>query len=110
MMWASIFFASRRRHTRLDCDWSSDVCSSDLYVAGIFVLGLFSSGMGIRAIRKGHEYYRRANYKKTLLEDVLGLATPLKNRSEERRVGESVDLGGRRIIKKKKSEYLVGGE
>src|SRR2546427_7841883 len=24
-----IFFSSRRRHTRFDCDWSSDVCSSD---------------------------------------------------------------------------------
>src|SRR5438270_10113450 len=24
------FFSSRRRHTRFDCDWSSDVCSSDL--------------------------------------------------------------------------------
>src|SRR5260370_835223 len=25
------FFSSRRRHTRFKCDWSSDVCSSDLY-------------------------------------------------------------------------------
>src|SRR5713101_7646495 len=24
------FFSSRRQHTRLTCDWSSDVCSSDL--------------------------------------------------------------------------------
>src|SRR6266568_5831697 len=24
------FFSSRRRHTRWNCDWSSDVCSSDL--------------------------------------------------------------------------------
>src|SRR5579862_1529816 len=26
------FFSSRRRHTRWNCDWSSDVCSSDLDV------------------------------------------------------------------------------
>src|SRR5437016_10802117 len=26
----SFFFSSRRRHTRLVSDWSSDVCSSDL--------------------------------------------------------------------------------
>src|ERR1022692_5129006 len=26
----SVFFSSRRRHTRLQGDWSSDVCSSDL--------------------------------------------------------------------------------
>src|SRR3989475_3449061 len=25
------FFSSRRRHTRFDCDWSSDECSSDLF-------------------------------------------------------------------------------
>src|SRR2546430_7468761 len=25
-----LYFSSRRRHTRFDCDWSSDVCSSDL--------------------------------------------------------------------------------
>src|SRR2546430_15898315 len=29
------FFSSRRRHTRFDCDWSSDVCSSDLLLAAI---------------------------------------------------------------------------
>src|SRR2546430_2392098 len=28
------FFSSRRRHTRFDCDWSSDVCSSDLLFFG----------------------------------------------------------------------------
>src|SRR2546421_1102646 len=28
------FFSSRRRHTRSDRDWSSDVCSSDLPAAG----------------------------------------------------------------------------
>src|SRR2546421_5989899 len=28
------FFSSRRRHTRSDRDWSSDVCSSDLSPAG----------------------------------------------------------------------------
>src|SRR5688572_33167016 len=28
------FFSSRRRHTRFDCDWSSDVCSSDLALRG----------------------------------------------------------------------------
>src|SRR2546430_4254304 len=27
---SAFFFSSRRRHTRFDCDWSSDVCSSDL--------------------------------------------------------------------------------
>src|SRR5256885_13223884 len=29
------FFSSRRRHTRLQGDWSSDVCSSDLRAQGL---------------------------------------------------------------------------
>src|SRR5438309_8102167 len=32
----SFFFSSRRRHTRWNCDWSSDVCSSDLSTAAIW--------------------------------------------------------------------------
>src|SRR5256886_7147691 len=32
-LYVFFFFSSRRRHTRFDCDWSSDVCSSDLRVA-----------------------------------------------------------------------------
>src|SRR2546426_4847331 len=38
-MWFLFFFSSRRRHTRLQGDWSSDVCSSDLdsTQAGTFV-------------------------------------------------------------------------
>src|SRR5256886_7386033 len=34
------FFSSRRRHTRFDCDWSSDVCSSDLVRDGRVVKGV----------------------------------------------------------------------
>src|SRR6266480_2401564 len=30
LLYFFFFFSSRRRHTRLTCDWSSDVCSSDL--------------------------------------------------------------------------------
>src|SRR5260221_6365565 len=31
--YGAFFFSSRRRHTRSLCDWSSDVCSSDLHAA-----------------------------------------------------------------------------
>src|SRR5256885_3494033 len=34
-----IFFSSRRRHTRLQGDWSSDVCSSDLTIPGLHARG-----------------------------------------------------------------------
>src|SRR2546430_8865440 len=33
------FFSSRRRHTRFDCDWSSDVCSSDLDIYSQVIWG-----------------------------------------------------------------------
>src|SRR5690606_39711088 len=32
------FFSSRRRHTRFSRDWSSDVCSSDLFASGTRIL------------------------------------------------------------------------
>src|SRR2546429_5382857 len=32
MLGCIFFFSSRRRHTRCSRDWSSDVCSSDLYL------------------------------------------------------------------------------
>src|SRR5690242_21103609 len=35
----SLFFSSRRRHTRLTCDWSSDVCSSDLGADALLQFG-----------------------------------------------------------------------
>src|SRR5438309_9823820 len=31
MLAPGFFFSGRRRHTIWNCDWSSDVCSSDLY-------------------------------------------------------------------------------
>src|ERR1039458_10468143 len=37
---AAFFFSSRRRHTRCQSDWSSDVCYSDLLIAAIGVTGL----------------------------------------------------------------------
>src|SRR3989449_11662382 len=46
------FFSSRRRHTRCSRDWSSDVCSSDLYV--VFRV-LIVQGPGSASQRKaGH--------------------------------------------------------
>src|SRR5256885_16721447 len=41
------FFSSRRRHTRLQGDWSSDVCSSDLLESLLF--GTYTNGAARRA-------------------------------------------------------------
>src|SRR5438046_9675478 len=43
------FFSSRRRHTRLVSDWSSDVCSSDLDGVWIALLTTLSSPLIILA-------------------------------------------------------------
>src|SRR2546430_13084042 len=65
------FFSSRRRHTRFDCDWSSDVCSSDLAV-------------GARA-RLFRDVVRAAALAAERCPDA---SEPWRLRSEERRVGK----------------------
>src|SRR5256885_7201405 len=56
------FFSSRRRHTRLQGDWSSDVCSSDLRAQDVLDLGLELGGLlvlgelyayALRAVARG---------------------------------------------------------
>src|SRR2546427_10243356 len=79
------FFSSRRRHTRFDCDWSSDVCSSDLPWRPQPPCQVRHQPQAEQGAQQRRQQER-----------------PL--RSEERRVGKSVDLGGRRIIKKKKKK------
>src|SRR6266478_6930386 len=56
------FFSSRRRHTRFDCDWSSDVCSSDLDVTDAFSRQFSSyfvedgSYVRLRSIQVGYDF------------------------------------------------------
>jgi hypothetical protein len=50
----------------------------NLVVASVFLIGLLSSLIGMRNIRRGHEYYRRTVVKKTLLEEQIGLNKPLE--------------------------------
>src|SRR2546427_3458719 len=61
------FFSSRRRHTRFDCDWSSDVCSSDLEA---------TTRGEIQALRADGTLVRQSTF------------TGPARRSEERRVGK----------------------
>jgi hypothetical protein len=51
----------------------------NVFVAFVFVAGAMTSHLGIRAIRKGHEYYHRTIHKKTVIEDLLGYTTRLKD-------------------------------
>src|SRR3990167_5600051 len=47
------FFSSRRRHTRFDCDWSSDVCSSDLVFVAGEVAGKAGIGGDVQSVADG---------------------------------------------------------
>src|SRR6266481_9653994 len=51
------FFSSRRRHTRWNCDWSSDVCSSDLGPGGA-LLHLDAAA----AQEKAHPHYVESGF------------------------------------------------
>src|SRR5262249_60079656 len=75
------FFSSRRRHTRLVSDWSSDVCSSDLFDRAeqeIFLAGEVPVDGPLG-------YLRRLG---NLLQRGRGVAALAEQRSEERRVGK----------------------
>ena len=56
------FFSSRRRHTRSLCDWSSDVCSSDLAVQELHLLQQlsFCAAETIKAPCGAFNYQNRA--------------------------------------------------
>src|SRR5206468_5299843 len=92
------FFSSRRRHTRSDRDWSSDVCSSDLEfnkLLGIDGVDAREIG-GTRVMDKSHGWQawedifaikqaiEASGYKTR--KDIEGVIQAL--RSEERRVGK----------------------
>src|SRR3989454_943743 len=47
------FFSSRRRHTRLQGDWSSDVCSSDLNPLSGRAVGWSSSNTAVATVNAG---------------------------------------------------------
>src|SRR5205085_9327221 len=92
------FFSSRRRHTRFDCDWSSDVCSSDLVLVPI------SMPMAPKLTRKSlsslttmhcslGSHFRRISSRRSVsilneYSSPLARSTRGQDRSEERRVGK----------------------
>src|SRR5213596_4043127 len=82
------FFKQRTAYEMRPGDWSSDVCSSDLF----------------RKRKTGRGRRRSGPWNG-------GRSSASSSRSEERRVGKSVrscvDLGGGRIIKKKKKKNNV---
>src|SRR5258706_8335001 len=86
------FFSSRRRHTRLVSDWSSDVCSSDLERrhgknrSAHQPLHLLAEHR-LRRLSVGTAHDER-RYQEIRREIGHAKAVEIKDRSEERRVGK----------------------
>src|SRR5437588_4421302 len=96
------FFSSRRRHTRSLCNWSSDVCSSDLVLVAVsggkdshtllYLLREFQKRVPIRFtmrvinIDQGHPGYPGEILQSYM--DREGYDFRMVHRSEERRVGK----------------------
>src|SRR5690242_21197334 len=85
------FFSSRRRHTRLTCDWSSDVCSSDLGSQKGNPL-LFGVDVRLRARRVKKRLQRAGEHTKAAGAEMVRFHAQFRkefaDRSEERRVGK----------------------
>src|SRR5260370_10049545 len=105
-MSAFFFFSSRRRHTRFKCDWSSDVCSSDLGSAAAMIERIVNIGFSRRGVvwlvfcfaalygvfswkqLPLEAYPDIADVTSQIVTQVPGLAAEEIERSEERRVGK----------------------
>src|SRR2546426_3082021 len=83
------FFSSRRRHTRLQGDWSSDVCSSDLQLRALVRYGTLNKRGWNAGFSTAYDYrvgaMQYANTNITYNTDCCGFSL---ERSEERRVGK----------------------
>src|SRR2546430_13205964 len=88
------FFSSRRRHTRFDCDWSSDVCSSDLFQMKATDWGTVIGRAGLRL-----------GYKSV---GVMGLQNAFVLRSEEHtsELQSQSNLVCRLLLEKKKKSQM----
>src|SRR2546430_7395599 len=85
----SFFFSSRRRHTRFDCDWSSDVCSSDLPARSVNARDLHADAIAKSQRRSAALAAQRGVLVAQLPPLALAArAAQRARRSEERRVGK----------------------
>src|SRR5262249_57681727 len=108
-----VFFASRRRHTILVSDWSSDVCSSDLadsmaaarrtpLIAAVpkmlFPFLVILPGLIALSVHGGVVPFKMHE----------GTTTLVLDRSEERRVGKEWRSGGRADDRKRRVDGQEG--
>src|SRR5262249_57323386 len=103
------FFASRRGHTRLVSDWSSDVCSSDLREAAAAHRDHFRRGQADRADAMGRVIFiQPAQRRVETLRELRCVVRLARERSEERRVGKECRSGWTPDREKKKDNQGEG--
>src|SRR5689334_23895374 len=98
-MFMFFFFSSRRRHTRSNCDWSSDVCSSDLFCQAVRRM----LGEHVEYFRGVELQERGALHDHVLVRFRTGTLVNF-DRSEERRVGKECRSRWSPYHEKKKEE------
>src|SRR5436190_22366218 len=102
------FFSSRRRHTRSLCDWSSDVCSSDLEFVG-FTASYAIAALAATGLITWYCSYFLGGGARTLMigGGLIGVYTFLyiTLRSEERRVGK--ECRSRRLSEPEKRKKRI---
>src|SRR5690606_13178312 len=89
--------SSRRRHTRFSRDWSSDVCSSDLWTtlpAILILLGLLTAGWQLRTrsplFSLGILLFFSAHF---IASNVIGLELAYEHRNHFALIGAVLALG-----------------
>src|SRR5688500_19983519 len=103
MCFFCFFFSSRRRHTRLQGDWSSDVCSSDLTVVIRSVAGprLKLEKLEIAGPAPDAAYLAAGGFPGKLSRAELAAAVPAEIGRASCREGEYVAGGGGRLKRRK---------
>src|SRR5690242_6610571 len=94
------FFSSRRRHTRLTCDWSSDVCSSDLF-----------SALGLLCTDVVHDYIRSElkPLDEVTPEHAEAIFGGLEDKAREEIAAEGLDAGSARFSRELDLRYTGQG-
>src|SRR5206468_5845552 len=97
----------RRRHTRSDRDWSSDVCSSDLKLLNVDYDPKVLNVCRLHILRRMGQYLVSEDFSDVSNEEISSrcksfleqayqdfvVSSPLDQRSEERRVGKECRSG-----------------
>src|SRR5688572_32665089 len=97
------FFSSRRRHTRFDCDWSSDMCSSDLEEEYGQTVSTYTIGRAIASLPDGGWPIKKVTDSLRARRGGEG-SVAVAGRSEERRVGKECRSRGSSDHERKKRE------